>query len=96
MDNFCSIVHAKYSHVFNYCRCCCCYTVLVSLCVNLHTITVGEVEAILGSNFSGPAFEKRFGRKKPETDDHLIFMCRIGVRSNTAAVKAKAELGYKK
>lgn len=49
----------------------------------------------LGTVFKESAFVERYQRKKPTSDDDLIFMCRIGVRSNTAAVKAK-NLGYNK
>lgn len=56
---------------------------------------MGQVESVLGSGFKGSVFEERFGRKKPTADDSLIFTCRIGVRSNTAAEKAKI-LGYNK
>lgn len=57
------------------------------------TLTVGEVDTVLGAGYKGSVFEERFNRKKPETGHEIIFFCRFGVRSNTAAVKAK-ELGY--
>lgn len=60
-----------------------------------YKLTVGEVDTVLGAAYKGSVFEERFNRKKPQTGDQMIFFCRIGVRSNTAAVKAK-ELGYSK
>lgn len=58
-----------------------------------YKLTVGEVDTVLGAGYKGTVFEERFNRKKPETGDEIIFFCRIGVRSNTAAMKAK-DLGY--
>lgn len=56
---------------------------------------MSEVEALLGSNGNGSVFKEKFQRNMPTKDDQLIFMCRIGARSNTAAEKAMT-LGYKK
>lgn len=43
----------------------------------------------------GPeAFEAKYGRKKPATDDPIIFSCRSGVRAGQAALEAD-QLGFK-
>lgn len=57
--------------------------------------TVSEVGTVLAANFSDSTFEEKFNRKKPTNVSALIFTCRIGVRSNTAAVQAIG-LGYDK
>ena len=39
-------------------------------------------------------FQKKFGNRKPSTDDNVVFMCRGGVRS-TLALQLGQELKYK-
>uniref|UniRef100_A0A182NH53 Rhodanese domain-containing protein n=1 Tax=Anopheles dirus TaxID=7168 RepID=A0A182NH53_9DIPT len=46
-------------------------------------------------SLSPDAFETKYGRKKPTTDDPIIFSCRSGVRSGQAALEAD-QLGFKK
>uniref|UniRef100_A0A182LV89 Rhodanese domain-containing protein n=1 Tax=Anopheles culicifacies TaxID=139723 RepID=A0A182LV89_9DIPT len=45
-------------------------------------------------NLSSEDFEKKYGRKKPTTNDPIIFSCRSGVRAGQAALEAD-QLGYK-
>uniref|UniRef100_A0A6R5Z574 Rhodanese domain-containing protein n=1 Tax=Anopheles funestus TaxID=62324 RepID=A0A6R5Z574_ANOFN len=45
-------------------------------------------------NLSPEAFEKKYGRKKPATNEPIIFTCRSGVRAGQAAQEAE-QLGYK-
>ncbi|XP_053672135.1 rhodanese domain-containing protein CG4456-like isoform X2 [Anopheles nili] len=43
---------------------------------------------------SSQDFEAKYGRKKPSTDDPIIFSCRSGVRSGQAAMEAD-QLGFR-
>lgn len=54
---------------------------------------MGDVKTALSSKDS--TFHTRYGQKKPDKNNELIFMCRIGMRSETAANIAK-DLGYTK
>lgn len=56
---------------------------------------MGDVQKALSSDTSATAFNKRYGHKKPEKNNELIFMCKIGMRSESAANIAK-ELGFTK
>ena len=38
---------------------------------------------------TGKEFEARFGFEKPASDDHVIFYCKSGVRSKSAAGLAR-------
>lgn len=60
----------------------------------MHT-TVGQVESAFAADYSPDSFQEAYGARKPVQDDKIIFTCRIGVRSNTAAEKLKA-LGFRK
>lgn len=55
---------------------------------------VGQVENIL-KNISKEEFGKTYNRPKPEHDFPLVFSCRSGKRSTTAAETA-VKLGYSK
>uniref|UniRef100_A0A182QJV5 Rhodanese domain-containing protein n=1 Tax=Anopheles farauti TaxID=69004 RepID=A0A182QJV5_9DIPT len=46
-------------------------------------------------SLSPEAFEAKYGRKKPDTTDPIIFSCRSGVRAGQAALEAD-NLGFKK
>lgn len=58
-------------------------------------ILVGQIQEKLSNDFSPKDFEKLFGRKKPSHDTEIIYMCKIGGRSQKALETAK-QLGYKK
>lgn len=58
-------------------------------------IPLGQVKDKLSSEFSNEEFKKLFHREKPSSTTELIFMCKIGVRSQKAADLAKT-LGYEK
>uniref|UniRef100_A0A182U0Z5 Rhodanese domain-containing protein n=1 Tax=Anopheles melas TaxID=34690 RepID=A0A182U0Z5_9DIPT len=46
-------------------------------------------------SLSTEEFEKKYGRKKPTTNDPIIFSCRSGVRAGQASFEAD-QLGFKK
>lgn len=58
-------------------------------------IPLGQVKEKLSGEFSNEEFKKMFKRDKPSSTTELIFMCKIGVRSQKAADMAKL-LGYEK
>jgi rhodanese-related sulfurtransferase len=62
---------------------------------NFFIIQVGQVVATLSPEFPPEEFEKLYSRKKPTADTEIIFMCKIGKRSQKALDMSKA-LGYKK
>lgn len=56
---------------------------------------VGQVAEKLSDNFSDYAFKKQYKREKPIPVDEVIFMCKVGGRSQKALLLAQ-QLGYKK
>jgi rhodanese-related sulfurtransferase len=57
--------------------------------------TVQTLVAVLSNATSEDNFYERYGRKKPDSQTSIIFMCRIGVRSQTAADLA-TQMGFTK
>lgn len=55
--------------------------------------TVGEVNTAL--SLSDSQFKTKFNRTKPNFNDEVIFHCKIGMRSENAAIAA-SKLGYTK
>lgn len=58
-------------------------------------IPLGQVKGKLSVEFCSDEFKKLFNREKPSLETELIFMCKIGVRSQKATDLAKS-LGYQK
>jgi rhodanese-related sulfurtransferase len=56
---------------------------------------VKQVGEKLSKDFPENDFLKLFNRKKPTHDTPLIFMCKIGKRSQNA-LEVSRQLGYKK
>lgn len=54
-------------------------------------LTVGEVDAAL--NMSDRQFKTKYNRNKPDVTDEIIFHCKVGMRSENAAITA-IKLGY--
>lgn len=54
---------------------------------------VGEVHAAL--EMSDHQFKSKYSRSKPSSSDEIIFHCKIGKRSENAAIAA-TKLGYTK
>lgn len=54
---------------------------------------MGEVNAAL--NMSDKQFKAKYNHTKPDYSDEIIFHCRIGRRSENAAINA-TKLGYTK
>lgn len=59
----------------------------------LNKFAVADVKTAL--ELSDQQFLTKYNRKKPTTDDEIIFSCRLGMRTLKAAVTASS-LGYKK
>jgi len=57
-------------------------------------IPLGQVKEKLSNDFSDQEFLKLFNRKKPDLNNEIIFMCKIGGRSHKAMELART-LGYK-
>lgn len=56
-------------------------------------IPLGMVADELGTNFDAGAFKAKYGRDKPQRNTEIIFHCKIGRRSHSAAEIANS-LGY--
>lgn len=56
-------------------------------------IPLGQVTEELGPGVDNSVFRAKYGRDKPEKNTEIIFHCKIGRRSLSAAEKAKT-LGY--
>lgn len=54
---------------------------------------VGDIQATL--NWSSSQFKAKFSRDKPQQADEIIFYCKLGMRSEKAAIAA-TQLGYSK
>lgn len=59
------------------------------------TPKVGQVQTIFSDDTSNEDFRGRFGREKPSKDAQIIFMCKVGIRSDKAA-QTVTELGFRK
>ncbi|GAB0089894.1 Rhodanese domain-containing protein [Sergentomyia squamirostris] len=58
-------------------------------------IPLGQVQTTFSDDTSDEDFRKRFGRHKPSRDDEVIFMCKVGIRSEKAA-QAVTQMGFHK
>ncbi|XP_055702983.1 rhodanese domain-containing protein CG4456 isoform X5 [Phlebotomus papatasi] len=57
-------------------------------------IPLGQVQTIFSDDTSNEDFRGRFGREKPSKDAQIIFMCKVGIRSDKAA-QTVTELGFR-
>lgn len=64
---------------------------MTKMCIEL--LTVGEINTAL--SMSDRQFKTKYNRNKPESTDEIIFHCKIGMRSENAAIAA-TKLGYTK
>ncbi|XP_059613947.1 rhodanese domain-containing protein CG4456-like isoform X1 [Phlebotomus argentipes] len=57
-------------------------------------IPLGQVQTIFSDDTSNENFRERFGRGKPTRDSQLIFMCKVGIRSDKAA-QMVTQMGFR-
>lgn len=64
-----------------------------SFCFVFESLKVGDVATVL--NWSGEQFKAKYKRNKPKYTDEIIFHCKLGIRSENAAIAAN-QLGFSK